>query len=218
MPVALTNALKAHFHDYELLASDMLSFDTAEIANLLQHRAKKYGLPFAQEAVNDYSTSIAQELTKKKQFKRAFQFWQQSNSRHRHYFINRWAERFQALGDEVSAQIIWQNMIHIFPNSPFPLYQLTKISLQNGDQAQASKYQRNLQRLYHHIAPEDNALFSAFANRLLTDGDHERAITLFTLLAENNTENSQLWQNLADAYKQIGQVDQAQAINQQHGL
>jgi len=193
LPHALETGLYELFRDYRLPSSEHLANAPLTIARLqstLLARAKKYELAMPDKNILNNqviaaSVELANAYMDSKQFELAFEFWAKSNSRNRHYFINRWAERYQASGDLESAQTIWHKMSDIFPRSPFAPFQLMQISKRQQNIEKTQFYQQQLLNLYKHIEADEYPMFTAFANKLINEGEVDQGNALLTQLASS---------------------------------
>jgi len=210
--VALHHSLRQFFQDYRLPGPSMVKkqhLTVAAIKSLFDKRAQRYLVPFNSDDIDAAITSFAQDYLDNKQFGLAFNLWQHSQSKFKHYFLNRSASRYLALGDASSAERIWHKLIEYFPDYPFAYHQLEKLALAKNQSKQAQMLREKINSILANAQPDHETVLTQFAYQLVNEDDTARALSFFNKICQLMPRSASAFNNLADGYESAGQLEEA---------
>ena len=214
VPIAVSKALRAIFYDFEItdyLSSQQLT--KSEYKQQFLTIRKKYHLDTSEQDIQSFYRGVAQELMKQQRLELAFELWQDANPRFRHYFINRWGDRFLAQGKLALARYTWQQLSKFYPHSPFAWHKLIELGKQTGNTSEQHTALQGLTQAVNSFTLSDHGMFIAFAT---SHGEQYPQLSLSALkrITEQAPKHKEAWQQLVIHYKQLGKMDLANSAQQ----
>ena len=204
MPIAIAEALRSAYPDYAV--TDYLNqFDLnkAELTERYIAIRNKYQQTSNEQDLQSFYSAMAQNKMESAQLELAFSLWQDASPRFRHYFINRWAERYLAQNKPELARTTWQQLTKLYPHSLFAWHKLAVFAKQQANSAEHKHALQALKQAASTFSEPDQQLMLAFTTKHHQDYP-KLSIAILKRITEQTPSNKTAWQQLSDLYKQQG--------------
>ena len=214
MPSAIELALRDAYPDYA--ATDYLNQFKLSKAQLTERYIairKKYQQTNNEQDLQSFYSAMAQNKMESAQLALAFSLWQDASPRFRHYFINRWAERYLAQNKPELARTTWQQLTKLYPHSLFAWHKLAVLAKQRANSTEHKLALKALKQAASNFTEPDQQLMLAFTTKHNQDYP-KLSIAILKRITEQTPSNQAAWQQLSDLYKQQGNTslsEQAQS-------
>tara|TARA_Y100001960_G_C14471233_1_gene726992 strand:- start:369 stop:854 length:486 start_codon:yes stop_codon:yes gene_type:complete len=156
---------------------------------------------------------MAQNKMESAQLELAFSLWQDASPRFKHYFINRWGDRYLAQNKLELARTTWQQLTKLYPHSLFAWHKLAVLAKQQANSAEHKHALQALKQAASTFSEPDQQLMLAFTSKHHQDYP-KLSIAILKRITDQTPANKAAWQQLSDLYKQQGDTslsEQAQS-------
>ena len=214
VPIAIAEALRSAYPDYAV--TDYLNqFDLnkAQLTERYIAIRKKYLQTSNEQDLQSFYSAMAQNKMESAQLALAFSLWQDASPRFRHYFINRWAERYLAQNKPELARTTWQQLTKLYPHSLFAWHKLAVLAKQRSNLTEHKLALKTLKQAASNFTEPDQQLMLAFTSKHHQDYP-KLSIAILKRITDQTPANKTAWQQLSDLYKQQGDAslsEQAQS-------
>lgn len=214
VPIAIAEALRSAYPDYA--ATDYLNqfkLNKTQLTERYIAIRKKYQQTSNEQDLQSFYSAMAQNKMESAQLELAFSLWQDASPRFRHYFINRWGERYLAQNKPELARITWQQLTKLYPHSLFAWHKLVVLAKQQANSAEHTLLLKALKQAASTFTEPDQQLMLAFTSKHHQDYP-TLSIAILKRITEQTPANKAAWQQLSDLYKQQGNTslsEQAQS-------
>ena len=214
VPIAIAEALRSAYPDYAV--TDYLNqFDLnkAQLTERYIAIRKKYLQTSNEQDLQSFYSAMAQNKMESAQLELAFSLWQDASPRFRHYFINRWGDRYLAQNKLELARTTWQQLTKLYPHSLFAWHKLALLAEQQANPTEHKHALQALKQAASTFTEPDQRLMLAFTSKHNQDYP-KLSIAILKRITEQTPANKAAWQQLSDLYKQQGNTslsEQAQS-------
>jgi len=214
VPIAIAEALRSAYPDYA--AIDYLSqFDLnkAQLTERYIAIRTKYQQTSNEQDLQSFYSAMAQNKMESAQLELAFSLWRDASPRFRHYFINRWGDRYLAQNKAELARTTWQQLTKLYPHSLFAWHKLAVLAKQQANPTEHTHALQALNQAANTFTEQDQQLVMAFTANHRQDYP-KLSVEILKRVTQQTPTNKTAWQQLSDLYKQQGNTQlskQAQA-------
>lgn len=214
VPIAIAEALRGAYPDYA--ATDYLNqfkLNKAQLTERYIAIRKKYQQTSNEQDLQSFYSAMAQNKMESEQLELAFSLWQDASPRFKHYFINRWGDRYLAQNKLELARTTWQQLTKLYPHSLFAWHKLALLAKQQEKMAEHKLTLQALKQAASTFTEPDQQLVLAFTAKHNQDYP-ELSVEILKRVTQQTPTNKDAWQQLSDLYKQQGNTslsEQAQA-------
>lgn len=204
VPIAIAETLRNAYPDYA--ATDYLNqFDLNKTQLTERYSAirKKYQQTSNAQDLQSFYSAMAQNKMASAQLELAFSLWQDASPRFRHYFINRWGDRYLAQNKSELARTTWKQLTKLYPHSLFAWHKLAVLAKQQANPAEHKHALQALKQAAHTFTEQDQQLVLAFTAKHNQDYP-TLSVEILKRVTEQTPTNKAAWQQLSDLYQQQG--------------
>lgn len=192
LPVAITKGMAKIYADFLLTEEKSTPLSLEQIKSQYLAVQNKYQQPTERQDIDSIITAFASSYLEQGYFEQAFDLWQHSKTKFRHYFINRAAQRFMAQHNYQSAEQVWLGLAKIFPNSPYVWQHLLNLADTTNNNKLKQHATLGFDSAVKQFTQQDHAMWLAYIEQTQSINQQlKQAVLSRVLQQEPNNEKAQ---------------------------